>query len=520
MTIEFTEGFDKYGPTGTGASSIAGQANFFDLLAGEWTTLSITVGASASNFASIVAPLNSNGNAMRFLASGSAAVCVKKTLAANYSTIIGGCRFNPTNGLPISSKSLVMFLDNLGNIQAAIGISAAGNIILFSTGGTTVLATSSASIVSASTHYLDWSIVPNTTGAYTIYLDGVSVMTGTGNFKGGTAATYNQIAVGAVIATANIFDITIDDLYVDDGTGAPLLTNPVVETHFATSDSAVTFAIGAAIFGAWGQATAGTNAPGANELFLRQFTAPTGGATLNSVSCYPAIASATAKFKACVYSDSAGVPGTRLGVASVDTVGTVLNTVLTSTLGTPVTLTAGTLYWIGFITDTSAILNESDTGVTGSKAANTYTSGAPATAPTMTIGQPNWMLWGNLTGTTTNTYEVSQQPPPAYLGDYSYVQSSTVGNEDLFGFSALSSTPAAIYAVAVKAIMRDSDAGARTVTLRTKSGGTDGSGSLAAVQPTTTYAWLASYFPTDPNTGSAWTGTAVNAATSGYKIAT
>ena len=34
-----------------------------------------------------------------------------------------------------------------------------------------------------------------------------------------------------------------------------------------------------------------------------------------------------------------------------------------------------------------------------------------------------------------------------------------------------------------------------------------------------TYEWRGSFFPTDPNTGVAWTASGLNAATSGMKIA-
>ncbi len=85
--------------------------------------------------------------------------------------------------------------------------------------------------------------------------------------------------------------------------------------------------------------------------------------------------------------------------------------------------------------------------------------------------------------------------------------------------NATSVTPSAIYAVAVKGYIRKSDSGARTVDLRMKSGGTDSAGTNAGQAPATTYGWLDSFFETDPNTSAAWLPANLNAATSGYKVA-
>jgi len=309
--------------------------------------------------------------------------------------------------------------------------------------------------------------------------------------------------------------VSYDDLYLDDGTGSILGTNPVVETHTETSDSQAQFSVGASVFGAWVNYSNSTNAPGANQLFFRAFT-PSANGNLASVSTIPAATSAGANFKAVVYADSSNKPGSLLATGNQVT-GTTSGSVLTSTFTSPPALTAGTQYWIGFITDTSVALQLSDNSTAGQRAANTYTSGAPATAPTMTTGQSDWILWGNLTGVTSHTYEVTQNAPLGYLGDYSYVQSNTVGQEDLFNVAALVSNPSQIYTVAVKGFLRDSDAGSRTVTLQTKSGGVDSGGT--AFTPSTTYQWFGSYWATDPNGNTAWTVNNLNNALDGYKIA-
>jgi hypothetical protein len=75
-----------------------------------------------------------------------------------------------------------------------------------------------------------------------------------------------------------------------------------------------------------------------------------------------------------------------------------------------------------------------------------------------------------------------------------------------------------VYAVAVKGYVQRSDSGAKTISLRTKSGASDSGGSLAGQTPATTYGWMASVFETDPATGAAWTGANLNAATSGIRV--
>jgi hypothetical protein len=134
----------------------------------------------------------------------------------------------------------------------------------------------------------------------------------------------------------------------------------------------------------------------------------------------------------------------------------------------------------------------------------------------MTAGTASFLVYGNLTGISGNNwYQAAQQPAP---GASSYIFDATVGHEDLYNFGALSAIPANVYAVAVKGYCAKSDSGAKTLSLRTKSGAADSAGTLAGQAPGTSYVWMTSLFETDPNTSAAWTGTALNAATSGVHV--
>lgn len=514
-SVIFTEGFDKYGPP-CPLNSVFSAATLSSLFSGEWDTLAL------GGTVTLVAPLIGTGCAIKMVQGSSTTSTLKKDLGVAYGRAVGGIWLK-IDALPDRQYNFLTFSDPSNNIQFGLALTATGAIALTQTGGATVVVTSP--ILGLGTvHHLTWDVTISATGAYNVYLDNVSFGSGTGNFKASTASTYRFVTLGCATgsSTGSQNGWNFDSLWLGDDTGTPLLTFPVVETDFASGDSSVAFTVGAGALGWWFPTVNATNAPGANQLYLRKVTCPAGGATMTGVNAYMGATSAGAKFRAVLYADNAGTPNAQslLASATSDTVGATALTVMSSAFATPYAMTGGTSYWIGFITDTSVAIYEADAGVTGVKAANTYTSGPPGTCPTVTTGQNNWCLWGTMTGVNNNHAEVGNNPTPNFLGgDYSYTTSSTVNAEDLFTFPALAVTPTAIHAVAIKGYLRDSDAGVRTVTMNLKSSATDSTGSLAAVQPITSYAWKGSYFLTDPNGSIAWTTSNHNAATGGYKIA-
>jgi hypothetical protein len=496
MALLFVEGFDKYGPANTNGTAIGAM-----LTGGEWTS----TGTPAN--AQIVAGLSTTGYAFLFGSN----VSIGKTLATNYSRLIGGLRFSGSLG----GQSALMQLRDGATAQCSITLETNGVINLRNGAITGTILASGAPISANSTHYIEWDITFGNSAAYQVWIDGVSLFSGTGD----TTGSANNFANAILLVQAATGTFIIDDLYIFDSTGsasnAVLLNSPRVETTFPTSDSAVQFGLGAGILGSNAQRVIATNAPIAGSLVLRRFT-PAVSCTLNSITIIPGATSATANYRGVVYADSGGTaPGTLMS-SGTQVTGVTAVTAATLPLTTPQSLAAGTQYWLGFINDTSVILQESDGGNLGYRAANTYASGAPGTAPAMTSAQASYLLWGNLTGISgANYYEVNQQPPP---GSPSFVFDATVGHEDLYNFGALSVIPASVYAVAVKAYCQRSDSGAKTVSMRMKSSTTDSGGSSTGQTPATTYGWLTSLFPTDPNTSAPWTGAALNAATAGFKV--
>jgi len=99
--------------------------------------------------------------------------------------------------------------------------------------------------------------------------------------------------------------------------------------------------------------------------------------------------------------------------------------------------------------------------------------------------------------------------------DTTYNSDSTSGHIDLYTHGAMASTPAAIYGVAVVSRARKDDVAARNYRHKLVSGATTVTGVSTSMD--TIYKWVKDVYLTDPNTGVAWTPTAVNATKIGYE---
>lgn len=498
MATIFLEGFDTYGPVGQLTPSVNAL-----LTQGAWNlcNFGLTIGAPLSRTGFSLAYAPGSGNLLG------------KTLPSAYSRLIGGIRFQTTGTLTNIPNFAIAFWND-STPCCTIQCDAVSGLLSLRTGGTngTTIGTPIVAISENSIHYLEWDISFGATSNYHLYLDGVSIQSGTGNTGNG-------------FTTADVFMLLsenltyYDDLYIFDTTGstnnAVLNTNPRIETRFPSSDAQTQWTNGASLLGSSNSASSGFAAPGANTLFLRPFTSAV-AQTIDSVSTIPNATSGSVKFKAVIYSDSAGSPHTLLS-SGVEVVGSSTATTLTSNLVTPQSLSSATQYWIGFITDTSIQLYVSENNFSlGQVVSNTYTSGAPSTAPSMTVDQTDWLLWGNCTGAATNWESMSQNPPS---GDISSINADTVNKEDLYAVPALSATSANIYSVGVRGNFKRSDSGARTVDLRLKSSSTDSAGSNSGISAGQSYGTYDTYFDQDPNGPTGWTLTSANAIEIGPKIA-
>lgn len=101
-------------------------------------------------------------------------------------------------------------------------------------------------------------------------------------------------------------------------------------------------------------------------------------------------------------------------------------------------------------------------------------------------------------------------------GDTDYVQASSVGTVDTYGFGDLTGTPATIDAVQFSAFAEKTDATSRSIALQMKSGATTSDGSDFSLA--SSYGKFERLQLLDPNGSIAWTTANVNALTGGPKV--
>lgn len=509
----FIDGFDKYG---TDIMDFTDAGLDAAIIRGEWSDINgdamgLTTALTGNGYALEVGNLGAGG---RF--------GLTKYLPASFARALGGITLRnwPMTNTG-SQKAGVEFLSGTSSVQMSISMDASGRLQLYrgTADGGTLLATGTTVFTSSSIIVLEWDITfHGSTGIAKVYVNGVIEpnlsLTGI-NTSPIAGNTFNGIKVLQGNTQVSVYDHFYLWCYTAaGGSETPALSNPIIETHIPTGDSQKQWTVGASIIGKrLGSTALNTYSPGANQLFLLKVRCEASG-SLTTINTIPGATSATAKFKGVVYADSGGLPGTLMS-SGTEVVGCTTGTNHAMPLVTPQALTAGNDYWIGYITDTSVVMNRYDSSAQGFRAANTYTSGAPGTAPTMTSGAGTISITGTMSGVTDNWPQVAQGPYPIAV---SHNRSSTPGQEDLYTFEPLSMVPATIYTVAVKAVAYISGSGVRTITLHTKSGATDSSGSLSAQSVPASTTQYGSYFNVDPNTSSAWDASGVNAAVHGIKL--
>lgn len=114
-----------------------------------------------------------------------------------------------------------------------------------------------------------------------------------------------------------------------------------------------------------------------------------------------------------------------------------------------------------------------------------------------------------------NNYQNAAKNPPVPGTDYN--SAGTVGNTDLFVYSTIAASVATVYGINVKSLVAKSDSGARSAANVVKSGGTTSPGSTVTLS--TSFMQISTVLQVDPNTSAAWTNSAINAMTAGYKVA-
>jgi hypothetical protein len=116
---------------------------------------------------------------------------------------------------------------------------------------------------------------------------------------------------------------------------------------------------------------------------------------------------------------------------------------------------------------------------------------------------------------SVNNYLLVDESP---FSTTDYVGVTTDGNGDTYALSDLDSGTSTVKAVQVNLHAAKSDAGAKSIKRRVRSGATTYAGS--AVVLSTSYATVTEILETDPATSTAWTPSGVNALEAGFEAAT
>lgn len=422
------------------------------------------------------------------------------------------CAFQQTAALSGTNVGLYFQLTDGTTNQCCIVFRSDGAILLTSaTPSGTTLATYAGAVTAASTWYaFEFEIViNNTTGSFAVRKNGNTsndFLASSLNTRPGTNSYANKITVG--VFSGSVSTHYCDDLlWRSDAASVPWVGDIRCYTRRPASDAAVQWTPSTSAL-VQTPVTAFTTANINNgAVRFTPFTAGVDGAigaatvTLN--------AGYTGNLKCAIFASSGSAPTAALGSANTITNPTSGSNTLT--FATPVNVTRGTQYWIGFCSDTTSgsfSVGAGTSGYTGSMSFATFPGG------TLTGGSASSPAVCSLTTTVgSNAALVADFQQDAAA---SYVYSSTVGQADLYTLTGIDSTPTTIIGVTTRALAQKSDAGTRIITADLKSGGTtvhSGSGVL-----NTTWSWTYRTDLADPNTGAAWTPTGVNNAQIGVTV--
>jgi len=441
------------------------------------------------------------------------------------SRIIGGCRITPN----IAQDNGIVFYDS-ATAQCSIIVQNTTGTLVFTQGSNgTILPCATASIGNLSSHYIEWDITFNKLntafyGGWKVWVDGVLTMFGTGITQQSANNTVNAIALvtyNTVIGATGW--CSFDDLYVFDDTteynNSPLLADPIIITQVPVADIQTQFSNQGNVVGNYYPQLPPNiyfDLSG-NSLYFFAIV-PGVSCVLNSLvlNIGAGVASnPTANFQAIVYADNFGSPGSLLS-GGTQVTGFLINTQVTLSLSSDISLSAGTQYWVGIFTDSAiSLLEFAALATPGRSAPATYSSGPPATAPSDTTGQPAAYLFGLCTGASTDSLTVGVNPP---LGDISSTASALGGSTDMFKFPPLPPGVTQVFTVGLSSNCAQSATSDIGVSLLTQTVyGVLGSSAELTVTPT--YSWQDAVFDSEPgDPDGIWTALDVDNASFGFQI--
>jgi hypothetical protein len=427
------------------------------------------------------------------------------------------CGFQQTAAISGTTLGLYFKLSDGATDQCSVVFRSDGAILLASgLPNGTVLATYTGAVTAASTWYQFEIevVISNTVGRFRVrklgnpsddFDSGATL-----NTRPGTNAQANKLTVGAQASVSN--HLLDDLLWRSDASSVPWVGDIRCFTRRPTSDAAVQWTPSGATVPVTPFAQTTTAATGGNGVTKYvPFIAPCTG-TIGTVTA-PITTAGTVNIKCAIYASSGTAPTTSLGSATAPVTNPGVGTA-TWTFGTPVAVTQGTQYWVGTCCDASSgVFGAFALGLGGLNGSTTYASFPAANPSSLTASAAPAHA---ITITPTAAINAPMVADNAQDGATTYNYSSTVGQSDLYGISAISSTPASVVAVTTRAYLQKSDAGTRNVAVQLKSGSTTVSSTSAALN--TTWGWQSRTDTTDPATGAAWTAVGVNNAQVGVVV--
>jgi len=445
--------------------------------------------------------------------SGSGQVQLSKSFGSNETTVyIGGRHIYPAS-FGGTSEFVAYRLYDGATVQCSISFKSNGDILFYRGDRSTLLGTYTVGWSQNTwTHFQFKVVIDGTNGEFHVRKNGATsddYSLTTVNNKSSSNAYANKWDAYKTVAspTANL---RIDDFALWSGSGSgnwsswmgdfravQIMPNAdTAQKQFTPATSTVT--VGQAL-------TGNTRSLSANNQYALQKIANTIPGTISKVTLN-FNASMTGHIVMGIYDDTgtSGSPGALITNGTSNVVTNPATGLVDFTFSTPPSVLANKNYWVVVLAD-AAFTIKSDNGLWNVwLESRSYSSGLDSPmAPTANNNVP--LAYVAMAITPSGNFAYVQELIED--GVVSYLQDSTAGDYDLYSNPGLATTPSAILGVSIRAFLGKSDAGARTGTVRIKSGATSVDGTTLTLS--TAMQNLVMYQDTDPATSAAWTATGV-----------
>lgn len=475
---------------------------------------------SASNFS-----ITSSGTPFSI---GQILVCTASTslqstweTATNETTVYLSIRMKWASGSSDATKNIAVTLQDGSNNQVTIMWLGDGSISVRSGGtGGTLLGSSPYGSQFLLNTWDSWQVkfvINNSTGSVEVRKDGsngaaFSAITGVNTRAGSTNSTVSGFSI-----TANSANWQIDDLWFNSDNGSSPTSWPGdvrFKQMVVSSGTQSQFTPSPTQFRFGELTTSNTRNISQNVVTTtKSFTANASGTVSNIVLQMSVGFTGNAIMGIYDNTGTAGAPGALL--ASTNAVSNPTSGANTFTFSSPPSVTYNSTYYLALLTDTNCVTSAGTSNTSYTKS-QSYGSGLPN--PAAATGTTGNDIAATATVVPYNWFLVSDTTED---GDATYVYSSTVGQQDIYGFSTgeLGVTPASILGANLYVFWKKSDAGTRTGTIGMDANGSGDTTEIFNVGPSLSYTYAQKWLPTDP-TGAAWTVTTLEGAKPSLKVET